>query len=115
MGGFFKMLRWLGAALGVLVVVLAAAFGMLQTRIGKAWVENQIARAISDPDFTVAIDGLSGIVPFHMTVERIDIGDRNGTYLSLSDAGLDISPSALLIGKAHIQSLTIAEIDMEQD
>ena len=64
------------------------------------------------PDFTVAIDGLGGIVPFGMTVERIDIGDRDGTYLTLHDAGLDISPSALLTGKAHIRSLTIAEIDM---
>ncbi len=67
---------------------------------------------MSDPDFTIAIDGLNGIVPFRMTVERIDIGDRDGTYLTLRDAGLDISASALLAGKAHIRSLTIAEVDM---
>src|SRR5689334_16231345 len=86
MGGIFKVLRWLGGALGVLVFVLAAAFGVLQTRVGKAWLENEIAQAISDPDFTVAIDGLKGFVPFHMTVERIDIGDRDGAYLTLREA-----------------------------
>src|SRR4051812_43200480 len=102
MGGFLKLIRWLGAALGVLIVVLAAGFGVLQTRVGKAWVEREIAQAVSDPDFTVAINGLGGIVPFGMTVERIDIGDRDGTYLTLRDASLDISPSALLTGKAHI-------------
>src|SRR5206468_3418925 len=78
----------------------------------KAWVEREIAQAVSDPDFTVAVDGLRGIVPFRMTVERIDIGDRDGAYLTLLDAGLDISPAALLTGKAHIRSLTIAEVDM---
>ena len=112
MGGIFKVLRWLGGALGVLIVVLAAVFGMLQTQVGKAWLAREIAQAVSDPDFTVAIDGLGGFVPFDMTVERIDIGDRDGTYLTLRDAGLDISPSALLTGKAHIRSLTIAEVDM---
>ncbi len=112
MVGIVKLLRWLGAAIGVLIAVLAAGFGMLQTRVGKTWAEREIAQAISDPDFTVAIDDLGGIVPFSITVERIDIGDRDGTYLTLRDAGLDISPSALLRGKAHIRSLAIAEVDM---
>jgi translocation and assembly module TamB len=112
MGGIVKLLSWLGAALGVLIVVLAAAFGMLQTRIGKDWAAKEIAQAVSDPDFTVEIDRLDGFVPFHMAVERIAIGDRDGTYLTLRNAGLDISPSALLTGRAHIRSLTIAELDM---
>ena len=38
MGGIVKLLRWLGGAVGVLIVVLAAAFGMLQTGVGKAWL-----------------------------------------------------------------------------
>jgi hypothetical protein len=42
------------------------------------------------------MDGLKGFVPFNMTVERIDIGDRDGTYLTLRDAGLAISAAALL-------------------
>ena len=108
MGGIFKLLRWLG----VVVAALAAVFGMLQTRVGKAWMEREIAQAVTDPDFTVAINGLKGFVPFNMTVEHIEFGDRDGTYLTLRDAGLDISPSALLTGKAHIRSLTIAEVDM---
>lgn len=112
MGGISKVLCWLAGALGVLIIVLAAALGMLQTGVGKAWLEREIAQALSDPDFTVAIDRLKGFVPFNMSVERIDIGDRDGTYLTLRDAGLDISPSGLLTGKAHIRSLTITEVDM---
>src|SRR6266566_4943885 len=112
MGGIVKLLRWLGGGLGVLILVLAATFALLQTRVGQAWLEKKAAQAVSDPEFTIAITGLGGIVPFRMTVERIDIGDRDGIYLTMHDAGLDISASALLTGKAHIRSLTIAQIDM---
>ena len=112
MRGIVKLLCWLGAGFGVLLVVVAAAFGLLQTRSGQAWLAREVARAVSDPDLTVAATGLRGIVPFRMTVERIDIGDRDGTYLTLLDSRVDISPTALLTGKAHIRSLSIGRIDM---
>jgi translocation and assembly module TamB len=107
-----KLLRWLGIALGVLALCFVAVFALLQTRIAKDWLAREVAGAISDPDFTVAIDGLGGIVPFRVTVQRIEISDRDGIYLTLRDSALDISASALLAGKAHIRSLTIAQIDM---
>ncbi|HEY1433456.1 MAG TPA: hypothetical protein VGF39_17765, partial [Stellaceae bacterium] len=107
-----KSIRRLGIALGVLAFALVSVFALLQSPVGKAWLAQEIAQAVSDPDFTVAIHGLGGIVPFRMTVGQIDIGDRDGTYLTLRDADLDISASALLTGKAHIRSLTIAQIDM---
>ena len=33
-----RILRWLGAALGLLIVVLLAGFGLLQTQAGQAWL-----------------------------------------------------------------------------
>jgi translocation and assembly module TamB len=107
-----KGLRPLGAAVGLLLAVLAAVFGVLQTPAGQAWLARTVAQAVSDPDFTVAIEGLGGIVPFRMTVARIDIGDRDGTYLTLHDVGLDLSAAGLLAGRAHIRSLRVSEIDM---
>ncbi len=107
-----RVLRWLAAALGALIVLILAGFGLLQTQAAKAWLAGHIAQTISDPDFTVAIAGLSGFVPFRLQVERIEIGDRDGTYLTLRDAGLDLSAAALLAGRLHIRSLSFAEIDM---
>jgi len=43
-----KFLRWLSIALGVLVIFVAAIFALLQTRVGRAWLEREIAQAISD-------------------------------------------------------------------
>jgi autotransporter translocation and assembly factor TamB len=86
-----RVFRWLGAVLGLLIVVILAAFGLLQTRSGQAWLSRIIAHTVSSPDFSVSMQGLRGFVPFHLAVDRIEIGDRDGTYLTLHDFGLDIS------------------------
>jgi len=107
-----RLFRWFGIALGVLIVVLLAAFGLLQTQPGKSWLERTIVQSVSSPDFAVTMQGLDGFVPFGLKVEQIDIADRDGTYLSLHDFGLDISAAALLAGRLHIRSLRFAAIDM---
>jgi len=107
-----RILRWLGIALGLLIVVLLAAFGLLQTQPGKSWLEKTVAQSVSSPDFAVTMQGLDGFVPLGLKVERIEIGDRDGTYLTLHDFGLDISAAALLAGRLHIRSLRFAAIDM---
>jgi len=112
MQGVAKAFRWFGAAVGLLIAVLLAGFGLLQTPAGKTWLATTIAQKIGDPDFTVAIETLSGIVPFRLMVDRIEIGDRDGVYLTLHDVALDVSAAALLAGRLHIRSLSFAEIDM---
>jgi len=107
-----RVLRWFGAALGLLVAIILAGFGLLQTQAGKTWFASTIAQTISDPDFSVAIENLSGVVPFRLKVDRIEIGDRDGVYLTLRDFSLDASAAALLAGRVHIRSLSFAEIDM---
>jgi translocation and assembly module TamB len=107
-----RVLRWLGAALGLLIVVIFAAFGLLQTQAGQAWLARTITQTVSSPDFAVSIEGLRRFMPFRLKVNRIEIGDRDGTYLTLHDFGLDISAAALLAGRVHIRSLSFAEIDM---
>jgi translocation and assembly module TamB len=107
-----RALRWFGAFVGVLIAVLLLAFGLLQTQAGRTWFAKTVAQAVTDPDFTVAIEGLRGIVPFRVTVETIEIGDRDGVYLTLRDVGLDVSAVALLSRRLHIRSLTFGEIDM---
>ena len=112
MHGAARALRWFGAVLGLLIAIFFAVFGLLQTQVGRTWFAKTIAQAISDPDFTVAIEGLSGIVPFRLTIEKIEIGDRDGVYLTLRDVGLDVSAAALLSRRLHIRSLSVGEIDM---
>ena len=51
-----KVLRWLGITLAAVLFLLVAVFGLLQTQIGKGWLEREIAQSLSDRDFTVAIE-----------------------------------------------------------
>jgi translocation and assembly module TamB len=106
------ILRWLGVALGLVIIVLLGGFGLLQTQTGQAWLARTIEQTISAPDFTVSIAGLHGAIPFNFKVDRIEIGDRDGTYLTLHNFGLDISAADLLAKRLHIRSLSLAEIDM---
>jgi translocation and assembly module TamB len=112
MHGAARALRWFGAALGLLIALFLAVFGLLQTQAGRTWLARTVAQATSDPDFTVAIEGLSGIVPFRLTVGKIEVGDRDGIYLTLRNVGLDFSATALLARRLHIRSLSIGEINM---
>ena len=107
-----RVLRWFGAALGLLIAAVLVAFGLLQTQTGQAWVARTLGRTISTPDFTVVVAGLHGTVPFNLKVDRIEIGDHDGTYLTLQHFGLDISAAALLARRLHIRSLSFAEVDM---
>ena len=107
-----RVFCWLGAALGLLLAILLGAFGVLQTRVGQASLAETVAQTVSSPDFAVSVEGLHGIVPFHFTIDRIDIADRDGTYITLRDFGLDISAAALLAGRLEILSLSFAELEM---
>jgi translocation and assembly module TamB len=105
------MLRWFGIALAVPICLILIGFGLLQTRPGKYWLAGAIARAVSSPGFTVSIDGLHGLVPFRVRVERIAIADRHGVYLTLHHIGFEVAAGDLLSGRLHLRSLHIAEID----
>ncbi len=112
MRGIGRVLRWFGTAFFALIAILLIGFGILQTRVGRDWLAGTIARVVSTSDFAVAIEGLGGIVPFRVTIARIRLADKGGTYLTLHDIGFEIAPAELLGGRLHIRSLTVAEIDM---
>jgi translocation and assembly module TamB len=104
--------RWLGIAIAVPIALVLAIFGLLQTRAGQDRLAGVIAHAVSRPGFSVAIDGLGGIVPFRMTVARIEIRDGKAVWLTVRGVGLDLAAADLLAGRLHLRSLKLAEIDM---
>src|SRR5260370_29154144 len=105
-----RLLRWLGGGLGLLLALLLAIFGLLQTGIGQAWLADAVARAVSSPDFSVSIHGLGGLVPFRMSAERVEIADRARAYLNFRDLGPGGAPAALLSRPGPIPSLPVAPI-----
>ncbi|HEX3953057.1 MAG TPA: translocation/assembly module TamB domain-containing protein [Stellaceae bacterium] len=107
-----RLFRWIAVAFLFLLIIAAGAFGVLQTPIGLAWASRTAAGLASAPGFTVAVHGLKGIVPFDMRIERIEISDAKGAWLTLDDLRLDLSPTALLARRAEIHTLSVAAIEI---
>jgi translocation and assembly module TamB len=105
-----RVLRWIGAALGTSVLLALAAFGLVQTSAGAAWLTRTIAAAGSTPVQRLSIDGLRGIVPFRFSIERIALADRVGPYVTLRDVGVEVRVAALFAGRLEIRALTVGEI-----
>ena len=91
-------------------IVLGVAAWMLlfNTASGRNFlvgqVENSLASAIGG---NVEISELTGAPPEQMTVRDVRLSDDNGTWLTLKEASIDWSPSALLGRSINIDTLSI--------
>ncbi|HYM72403.1 MAG TPA: hypothetical protein VET89_05435, partial [Stellaceae bacterium] len=96
----------------VLLLLVLATFGLLQTSFGRAWLIAAIDRMVSGPGFSVAVVGLEGTIPFDMRAERIAVGDDHGVWLTIRQPRLDLSAAELLTGHVHVRALTAAAIEV---
>ena len=107
--------RWscrLGIIALLMVLVATGGFGLLQTPIGRDWFARIAIGAISGPGSSVSIEGLDGLLPFHMTATRIAISDDRGVSLALRNVAFDLSPGALVAGRVRVRTLTAATLDV---
>jgi translocation and assembly module TamB len=113
-----RALRWtligLGGVLGLLLIVSAAGLLWLGSESGRGWLTATANSALASPDQQVTLTGLSGGLPWHWRVERIDIADRDGIWLTIRDTALDLDGWALLHGTARIETLAAAAIDIQR-
>ena len=75
-----RWLRILGWTVGGLVVLVGLLFAGLQTPPGKAL----IAAVVSSDGITV--EGVSGFIPVDLRVAKIEMRDKKGVWLNVSDA-----------------------------
>ncbi|HYD07613.1 MAG TPA: hypothetical protein VEC60_17895, partial [Reyranella sp.] len=102
-------MRWLrlaGWVLGGLVVLLVAAFFLLQTPPGL----RMIARLVSSSDLKVT--GIGGFIPTSVEVERIELRDKEGVWLAVDDARVHWSFRSLFSGRVRIEYLNAARLEV---
>jgi len=113
-----KILRYtflgLAGLLVLIVVAVAAGAAWLQTEGGRRWLVATIQQAASGPDATLTLGTLSGRVPFDLTVSEIRMADREGVWLTLRDAHLDLNPWALLARRVEVRELAAAQVAVER-
>lgn len=96
----------LGGAVAALLLSLLAGAALLSTEMGNAWLAATLARTLSTPDQTVKIAGLTVSPPFDLRIAVIDVADREGTWLEIENARLDIAGAALLHGELAVRELS---------
>ena len=83
------MIRRIGlallAALALIVLLIAATFGLAQTGYGKRLIASQLGALLTTPDLAVEITGLGGLVPVDMRIGRITASDGDGIWLEVDD------------------------------
>ena len=105
-----KWLLGILLALLLLPLVLAAVVLVaLNTAPGQGFLARQIASLTGG---TVVISGLHGGLPGGPRIDRIELRDSQGVWLTVDHAALDWSPLALISGDAHVTRLAAQSVSM---
>lgn len=102
-------MRWGRALLwtvGGVVVLAAGAFAALQTPPGTALVA-----AVASSD-SIKIEGISGFIPVDVRVARIELRDKKGVWLSLSDARVNWSFASLFTGRVRVEQVSARQVEV---
>src|SRR5689334_2975336 len=105
-----RLLLILGTAVLLLVAAVAAGIAALQTESGRVWLATTISGAASSADSRVTVTGLSGFVPSHMRVARIEIADRDGVWLDIADAVIELRLGDLLRRQLTVRRLAAENV-----
>jgi translocation and assembly module TamB len=107
-----KIVGWGLGGLAVLILVLGAALMMWgNTNTGRAAIERLTYR-LTDGRVTVA--GLAGSFPSHLRIERLELRDAAGLWLSAERIVLDWSPLSIAESRLQIDNVQAARVDMQR-
>src|ERR1700734_3025677 len=107
-----RISAWIAGSLAALMVLLIVAVLVVgNTGAGRAMIERLTYRLT---DGTVKLTGLGGGFPSDLTLDRLELIDRGGVWLTAEHIALRWSPSALLERRIQARSLTVARLDMER-
>ena len=105
-----KISAWVLGAVALLIVSLGGALLMLgNTETGHAAIEKLTYRLT---DGRVKIVGLTGSNLSHLRIEKLELRDALGLWLSAERIVVDWSPLAFIEGRLRVDNLQVATVDM---
>ena len=107
-------LKLTGGGLVAVLLLLALVFAALQTGLGKSWLADALGKAMSSDAERAVITDIGGVVPFNMTIARIELLDDQGPRALVENAALAIAPADLLKGTLTINRLTAQRVRLER-
>ena len=100
----------LAAALGLVLLLIGAAFALAQTGPGQRVVGAVIERALAGPNTRVEVADLSGRLPFDARLARLTVAAQDGDWLEIEGLQLAWSARALLRGRIEVAELSADRI-----
>ena len=104
-----RLLRAFAAAIGLAVLPLG---GTLAQDEDAGFLERQIQNALGGEGRDVRVVGLSGALSSQASIERIEVADADGVWLTISDVRLDWRRVALLRRRLQVNALTVGSVDI---
>ena len=77
-------------------------------------LEQLIEGALSSDGMSVTVRGFRGALSSQATMDLLTIADENGVWLTLEDAELDWSRTALLTGRVEVEQLTAQRLELSR-
>jgi translocation and assembly module TamB len=111
---FRRLSRLVAALLLTPLALLAAGVALLHGDAGAAWREARLSQALSTPDRLLSLHGLRLTGLLNVSIERVELADRDGVWAVLSGAGLVWSPAALLGGELRVDALALERAELRR-
>jgi translocation and assembly module TamB len=107
-----RITAWTLASIAALVVLaVVAVFIAGNTAPGRSMIERITFQLTAG---MVKLAGLGGSLPSSLTLERLELHDHDGVWLSADRIALSWSPLQLLDGRIAVDDLHAARVDMER-
>jgi len=107
-----KISAWIAGALaGLLILLVAVLYVAGNTAPGRSMIERVTERLTGG---LVKLSGLGGSFPARLTLDKLELTDREGVWLTAEHIALAWSPWALLEHRIAVDQLEAARIDMER-
>ena len=101
-----KVAKWLGIAIGVLLLLIIVLVGGVAIAINTgAGQRSIVAFANKHGGGSFQIQGLSGTVPTDLRLAQVELRDKNGSWATISGLALRLELMPLLDGKLVIQEV----------
>ncbi|WP_020694892.1 translocation/assembly module TamB domain-containing protein [Reyranella massiliensis] len=107
-----RIVRLLSWTFGGLFAVLVVLFAALQTGPVQRSLASIVSDLASTPDSRLSLQGLSGFIPTDLKIERVELADRQGPWLTIEDAEVRWSFLSLLSGRVHVDVVAARRIDV---
>lgn len=76
------------------------------------FLERQLAKLLGGEGRDVRVFGLKGVLSSQATIERIEVADADGVWLTVRDVALDWRRVALLRRRLEVNALTVGVVEM---